>query len=171
MQLPGIIVCLSVLAMPVLSQERLSPRDEFDVMVAGSEVRIQYGRPFAKGRKVYGNLVPDSTIWRTGADEVPVLSTSKRLRIGSLEIPPGMYGLLTIVQKERWILIVSKDFKMRGVSDYNRKKDVGRVEMKPQEVPEFIEQFTIEIENASATGGLLAMGWANVVASVAITPP
>ena len=46
------------------------------------EHSIEYGRPYMKGRKVEGGLIPYDDIWRAGADEATTLTSDKALVIG-----------------------------------------------------------------------------------------
>jgi len=41
----------------------------------GKAVTIDYSSPRAKGRKIYGELVPFGQVWRTGANESTTLVT------------------------------------------------------------------------------------------------
>jgi hypothetical protein len=45
-----------------------SPKAIFTQTVGLTEVEVNYSRPGAKGRPVFGNLVPFGKLWRTGAN-------------------------------------------------------------------------------------------------------
>ena len=48
---------------------RVSPHEATELALNGKKITITYGRPSMKGRKIMGELVPFSQVWRTGADE------------------------------------------------------------------------------------------------------
>jgi hypothetical protein len=148
---------------------RLSPRESAVQTLAGNEIQIDYGRPYRKGRKIFGGMLNYGKMWRTGADEASVLTTRATIMIGSLAVPPGSYSLFTIPNKERWTLILNKvpDFEGRG--GYDRKKDLGRAEMSVERLPEIVEQFTIRIDKASEARGTLNISWESVRASAPVS--
>ncbi len=49
--------------------ERPSPLDSSAVQLGGGTIKLCYGRPSARGRKVMGELVPFGQPWRLGANE------------------------------------------------------------------------------------------------------
>jgi hypothetical protein len=54
-------------------QQRLSPHEKVSIDVGRSNITINYGRPYMKGRKIFGGLEPLDKVWRTGADEATTL--------------------------------------------------------------------------------------------------
>src|SRR5436309_15748472 len=69
---------------------RASPHERTAaVTVDGSEMFIEYGRPFTRGRKIFGSLIRWDEVWCPGADEATYISTTKNLRVGDLEVPAG----------------------------------------------------------------------------------
>src|SRR6266567_1373270 len=62
---------LSVAAQqPPDKSKRPSPPGTADCKFADSKtIHVDYSRPFMKGRKIYGGLVPYGKVWRTGANE------------------------------------------------------------------------------------------------------
>src|ERR1700675_4332927 len=77
-------------------QQRLSPHEQVSITVGRNKITITYGRPYMKGRKIFGGLESYDKVWRTGADEATTLETTADLQIGSLKVPKGTYALFTI---------------------------------------------------------------------------
>ena len=44
--------------------------------LVGTTIEINYSRPNAKGRKIWGDLVPYGQVWRLGANESTKITTS-----------------------------------------------------------------------------------------------
>ena len=149
--------------------DRLSPHEATTQTLAGKWIVIEYGRPYLKGRNLIGNIVRYGQMWRTGADEAPVLSTEGDLMIGELRVPTGRYSLFTIPGKDHWTLVVNKVPNLMGRNGYNSQKDLGRVEMNVDMQAAVTEQFTIAIDKTTADRGVLKMSWASVVVSVPIS--
>src|SRR3989449_9549942 len=53
----------------------LSPADSVKATVAGAAVAVRYSRPSARGRVIFGGVVPWNQVWRTGANAATVLET------------------------------------------------------------------------------------------------
>ena len=59
----------------------LSPLAEISQEVGLTQVKLSYSRPSAKGRKVFGDLVPFNEVWRTGANASTKLTFTEDVKI------------------------------------------------------------------------------------------
>jgi hypothetical protein len=84
------------LVMPVAAQPPGSPHETVNATVDGAKVSIEYGRPYARGRKIVGGLVPYGRVWRTGADQATTLTTDAPLVIGGAKVPAGTVTTRTL---------------------------------------------------------------------------
>ncbi|HEY3439600.1 MAG TPA: DUF2911 domain-containing protein [Paludibaculum sp.] len=149
---------------------RVSPRGTVKAVVNGIPVLIEYGRPSLKGRKL-NTLARPGKIWRTGADEAPTLACLGDITLGPLLVPAGNYSLFTIPGEDEWTLIVNRVARQQwGDSEYDKKKDLGRISMKVARLATPVEQFTIVIE-PDREGGILKISWGDVEASVLLKAP
>jgi hypothetical protein len=142
----------------------LSPRDTVRATVAGAELTVDYSRPAARGRQVFGGLVPYGEIWRTGADLATHLTTTRPLRIGDEVVPPGTYTLFTIPEPESWTVILNRQTGQPG-TEYDEELDLLRAEVPVAPAPEAMNRFTIEI-GPEDDGGVLRLLWEDAVVSV-----
>lgn len=144
----------------------------------GAMITITYGRPHAvhprKGgepRKIWGGLVPYGKADRLGADEATVLINEYPIEIGGTTLPSGAYTLY-IVPSETGTskLAFSKHISKWGIP-VDETKDVVRVDLKKDTLPENVEQLTIEIQNtpAGSMNGLLKIKWETTQFSVPFT--
>ncbi|MCC6861775.1 MAG: DUF2911 domain-containing protein [Bryobacterales bacterium] len=153
----------------VQERKRVSPHEQTSGVIAGQKITIEYGRPYKKGRVIYGGLVPYGQVWRTGADEATKLTTTADLMIGSLHVPKGTYSLFTVPGQNEWTLVLNKVPDQMGAYNYDQKMDLGRTKMKVEKAPAPLEQLTISVESASGKQGLLKIAWDTTVASVPLT--
>src|SRR5215475_3188419 len=73
---------------------RASPHERTAVVtIDGSEMFVDYGRPYTRGRRIFGSLIRWEEVWCPGADEATYFSTSKNLKVGALDVPAGKYSL------------------------------------------------------------------------------
>src|SRR5262245_2590728 len=169
MRLSRVLIALTALVAligAVAAQgNRASPHETTEMTLNGKKITVTYGRPYKKGRKIVGELVPYGQVWRTGADEATVLTTEANLTIGNLAVPKGSYAIFTLPSESGWKLIVNKVDKQFGAFDYDEKQDLGRVDMKVGKTSAPVEQFTITL-GKSGNGGVMKLEWENTSAAV-----
>ncbi len=149
------------------STERASPHESVAGTIGEANITVTYGRPYKKGREIFGGLVPLDKVWRTGADEATTLETDRDLMLGGEHVPAGKYSLYTIPSTEKWTLIVNKVSEQWGTR-YDEAEDLVRVEMAVAEAAEMTEQLTIGIEAGEAPNGTLSIVWDKTVATLPI---
>jgi len=130
----------------------------------GKKVTIEYSRPYAKGRKIVGGLVPYDQVWRTGANEATLLKTDADLEIGGTPVPAGSYTLWTIPSSGSWKLIINKQTGQWG-TNYDQSQDLARVNMTVSSLPQ-VEQFTISFDKTGGDSAKLNLDWEKTRASV-----
>jgi hypothetical protein len=138
-------------------ERRASPHEKAMSAVDGAKISVEYGRPYVKGRKIFGGLVPFGQVWRTGADEATTLVTDQPLVFGALAVPAGSYSLYTIPGEKEWTLIINKQTGQWG-TQYSEAQDLGRVTMKASRLEKGVEQFTITVADTPA-GGEMQFDW------------
>ena len=162
----GLLIC--GLASLSVAQERKSPHSTVSFDLGGHKVTITYGRPYMKGRKIMGGLVPYGQVWRTGVDEATTLETDAALDINGLKVPKGTYALFTMPAEATWTLIVNKTAKQWGAFSYKESADLGRTQMTVSKTSSPVEQFTITLTQAGSNAATLKMAWENTEASVPV---
>jgi len=66
-----------------------SPLAKVEQVVGLTNVQVEYSRPSAKGRTVYGDLVPFGKMWRTGANANTTITFSEDVQIAGKELKKG----------------------------------------------------------------------------------
>jgi VCBS repeat-containing protein len=150
-------------------KKRASPHETTTGSIAGKKITIEYGRPYKKGRTIFGGLEPFGQVWRTGADEATTFTTEAGLMIGNLQVPAGTYGLFTIPEEKQWTLVLNKVAKQWGAFKYEQSQDLGRTPMQVRKLDAPLEQHTITIESAGGNKGVLKIAWDQTEASVGFT--
>jgi hypothetical protein len=161
----------ALVATPSVAQQKapVSPHDKVSTRVGGKLVAIYYGRPNAKGRQVWGTLVPYGKAWRAGADEATTLVTEAPIMVGDKEVAAGAYTLYMVPEEKGTTkLAISKKIGAWGIP-VNEKDDLARVDMKKDSVADKLEQFTITFDKGTP-GPTLKMAWENAAYSVPLAP-
>ena len=146
----------------------LSPRDTARLVGKGLSVLVDYGRPAARGRDIFGSLVPWDRVWRTGANAATQLETATALEINGVTIPAGKYSLWTIPSRTRpWQLVINKQIGQWGTA-YDETQDLARIPIRTQSVTDPVERFTITVE-PQPNGGLMKLVWSGTQMVVPFT--
>jgi len=147
---------------------RPSPAAKATCALADSKtITVDYSSPRAKGRKIFGGLVPYGEVWRTGANEATTFVTSSDVMVGGAHVPAGSYTIFTIPNKDKWTLVISKKTGEWGTNYPGPENDLARIEMKASALPAAAENFTIAFDKTSG-GCALRMDWETIRASVDI---
>jgi hypothetical protein len=154
----GAVILIGSAQLVFSQRQRASPHEKVEATIGGKKITIDYGRPYKKGREIFGKLEPYGKVWRTGADEATTLTTEGDLMIGSIHVPAGTYSLFTIPDEKEWTLVVNKVAKQWGAFKYDQAMDLGRTKMKIEKVPA-VEQLTIAITPKGANAGELSVAW------------
>jgi hypothetical protein len=145
-----------------------SPRGQASVSFDdGKKVSVDYGRPYARGRKIMGELVPYGQVWRTGANEATSFVTDAPISISGTEIPAGKYTMYTLPGENEWKIIINKQTGQWG-TEYNEPQDLARIIAKPGKTTQPVEQFTISLEKRGAKAALMKLEWENTSVAVDI---
>jgi len=134
----------------------------------GKSITVEYSSPRAKGRKVFGGIVPYGEVWRAGANEATTFVTTGDLMVGGQHVPAGKYTIFTIPNQDKWTLIISKKTGEWGIPYPGADSDLTRVDMKVSPTSAAVEDFTIAFDKGSK-GCTLRMEWENTRASVDIS--
>lgn len=129
--------------------------------------RVIYSRPQKAGRSVFGELVEYGKVWRLGANEATELEFFKEVKIGNKKIPKGKYTLYAVVNAADWTIILNKETDIWGAFKYDEKKDVVRINVPVQKLPEAAEAFTMYFEKAPI-GTNLIIAWDEVKVALPI---
>jgi hypothetical protein len=117
----------------------------------GKTITVDYSSPRAKGRKIFGDLVPYGQVWRTGANEATTFVTTVNLRAGHLAVPAGNYTIFTIPNQDQWTLIINKKTGEWGIPYKYESDELGRIDMKVAGSPAVVENFTIAFDQMGST--------------------
>ena len=157
----SLAACTPSPRMPVAG--RTSPYDSTLVPLGATALKVCYGRPSARGRTVFGGLVPFDTLWRTGANEPTVLHTPVAVQVAGLALDAVSYSLYTVPGQAGWTVVVNRSTSQWGhESQYNaavRAQEVGRAPVQARVVSASAEQFTIRGEAAGANAATLLLEW------------
>lgn len=156
-----ILLGLAILATGSLIAQDLpqpSPSAALNQKVGLTDIEVNYSRPSAKGRTIFGDLVPYNEMWRTGANKNTTVKFSTSVNFAGTEVKAGEYSLFTIPGKSEWTIVLNSKTDNWGTGTYSKVNDVARVNVKSMAGAN-TETFTISIDNITANSGDLVLSW------------
>ena len=127
--------------------------------VGVTDVSVEYSRPNARERKIFGGLVPYGQVWRTGANAATKITFGTDVKLGGTAVPAGSYALFTIPGETEWTVILSKVTDEWGSYAYDKKDDQARVTVKPVALAEALETMSISVQDIHAGKANLVIAW------------
>ncbi|HZI25025.1 MAG TPA: DUF2911 domain-containing protein [Chryseolinea sp.] len=138
----------------------LSPKGTITQKAGLTTISVTYERPAARGRKVFGELVPYNKLWRTGAGNCTKIRFSDNVLILNKVIQAGTYSLFTIPNLQEWTIILNSDTTLYGTGGYDEGKDIVRFPAKAKVTERYYESFTIDIDVISDNAAM-NISWEN----------
>lgn len=148
--------CVSA-AMAQVVVPRPSQKASVTQTIGVTDVKITYSRPGVKGRKIWGDplpeqastkgeatldnqnvrpkeavIVPYGHVWRTGANEATMFEITDDVLINGQKLAAGSYSLHTIPTKTEWTIVFNGTANQWGSFNYDPAKDTLRVKAKPE---------------------------------------
>jgi Protein of unknown function (DUF2911) len=155
------LLCLSFLGSQSIAQNnatRPSPPAQAAGTVNGKTVTVDYSQPSVKGRKIWGELVPYSQVWRAGANETTAFTLSADATIDGKPLAAGKYAFFVIPNEKEWTVIFNKTIKW-GAFSYKQEEDVLRVNVPVKKSKALAEKLAYEISSK----GVVSLAWDNEV--------
>ena len=138
--------------------------------IGATEVTIVYNRPRARGRKLFGELVPWGKVWCPGADEATTIAITKDALVAGQRLAAGKYSIWAVPGPAEWTLIFSKAADVFHIPYPGPVQDALRITVKPQAGP-FMEALAFYFPAADAERALLNLHWGETVVQVPLAAP
>ncbi|MCC2548145.1 DUF2911 domain-containing protein [Hymenobacter sp. BT175] len=152
---------LASAAQAQISTPAASPKSTVTQRVGLTDVTITYYRPSAKGRTIYGTVVPFGKRWRTGANSTTTIKFSDDVTLEGKKVPAGEYGIYTIPNKTEWLVVLNKSTKQGAdVDNFKDDQDVARFSVKPYKLGNTVETFTIGFSDLTPATANIDIQWA-----------
>ncbi|WP_395045172.1 DUF2911 domain-containing protein [Flavobacterium sp.] len=149
-----------------------SPKSTLNQIVGLTDVTVDYSRPSAKGRTVFGDLVPFGKLWRTGANSNTTVSFSDDVVINGATLKKGKYALYTTPKADMWEVVFYTSTDNWGTPEnWDENKVAVRTNVNPVMLSNNVESFTIGINNLTNDSATLDISWEKTMVSVKFDVP
>ncbi len=162
-------VALSFASNAQITTPQPSPTGSFTQNVGLAEIKVEYSRPAAKGRKIMGGVVPFDAVWRLGANSPTKLTTTDSITFaGGKGLAKGTYVVMAKPGASEWEIIFNKN-PTASAFGFKEEDNVLKVKAPSQSLPFAVESFTMMIGDITNTGASLDIMWENTVVRVPFT--
>ena len=166
----ALLICVSSAA---LSAQGYPPSQRGSVtqMVAFTEISVAYGRPVARGRALFGALVPWDNVWHPGADSATRITFNHDVVVEGRPLRAGEYSLWLIPREHAaWTVIFSGAAHVFHRPYPGAERDVLRVDANPEQVSS-VESFTIYFPSVLRDEASLRLHWGTTAVTLHIKAP
>jgi len=126
-----------------------------------TDVTINYHRPLANGRQIWGKVVPYGQVWRAGANENTIITFTDPVTIEGQALDKGTYGLHMIPGESEWTVIFSKNSTAWGSFTYKQDEDALRVKVKSQSA-DLHDALAYDFDDVKPDSTVVTMRWEKV---------
>jgi len=137
--------------------------------VAGTKITIEYNRPVARGRELFGALIPWGRVWNPGADNATTISVSTNVQVNGKALPAGTYSLWAEPDPKNWTIIFSRAQPVWH-TPYPAGRDALRVTVDPRTGPH-METLAFYFPVVDGKHAELVLHWGTVVVPVQFDAP
>jgi len=126
-----------------------------------TDITVNYHRPLANGRQIWGKIAPYGEVWRAGANENTTITFTDPVTVEGQSLDKGTYGLHMIPGESEWTVIFSKNASAWGSFTYKQDEDALRVKVKPQPA-ELHDALTYDFDDVKPDSTVVTMRWDKV---------
>jgi hypothetical protein len=145
-----------------------SQRGSVSQTVAFTTISVEYGRPVARGRPLFGELVPWDSVWHPGADSATRVTFDHDVLIEDHPLRAGEYSLWLVPREHGpWTVIFSRAAHVFHKPYPGPSDDVLRVDVAPESVSH-VETLTIYFPNVLRDNAVMRIHWGTVAVPVRI---
>jgi hypothetical protein len=148
-----------------------SQRGSVTQHVAHTTIAVEYGRPVARGRALFGQLVPWDSVWHPGADSATRISFDRPVRVEGREVQAGEYSLWLIPRETGpWTVIFSRAAHVFHKPYPGASRDAYRFDVAP-ELGAHMESLAIYFPSVLRADAVLRIHWGETVLPIHVTAP
>ena len=148
-----------------------SQRGSVTQNVAHTQVSVTYGRPVARGRELFGALVPWDAIWHPGADSATRVGFNRDVVIEGKALPAGEYSLWLIPRLTApWTVIFSRSAHVFHLPYPGTNRDALRVDVTPEQASH-MESFAIYFPMVLRDSAVMRLHWGTTALPIRIKAP
>jgi hypothetical protein len=166
------LVVASAAAAPAGAQSiPASQRGSVTQTIAFTDVRVEYGRPVARGRALFPGVVKWDQIWHPGADSATRVTFTRDVRLEGRDVKAGAYSLWLLPREGApWTVILSRAAHVFHTPYPGESRDALRVDVAP-ETGAHMESLAIYFPVVRGDSAVMRVHWGETVVPLRINAP
>jgi hypothetical protein len=169
LRLALIAVLVAFAPVDAQSSPRRSQRAELLQLVGETEIRAMYIRPVARGRELFGKLVPYGRVWTPSADSAMRLTFSTDVQVEGQQLKAGSYSVWVIPDSSAWTIVFNKNPTVFHLS-HRPSDDLLKVPAKTDSLSH-VETLTLSFPVVDGRKAVMQIQWGTVAAQVELEVP
>ena len=124
----------------------------------------------ARGRALFGALVPYNEVWNPGADQATAIAFSRDVQVNAARLAAGKYSLWVIPRAEAWTVIFSKAADVYHTPYPGEAQDALRLDVRPEAGPH-IETLAFYFPTVDGKDATLRLHWGETMMPLSVRVP
>ncbi|MEE8129285.1 MAG: DUF2911 domain-containing protein [Vicinamibacterales bacterium] len=153
-----------------LDQVQASQSGSVSQTIANTELTITYDRPVARGRALFGGIVPYGEIWNPGANDATAITLSRAVTINGHRLDAGKYSIWAIPGEREWTVIFSRAADVFHQPYPGEEHDALRLTIAPT-TGDYVETLAFYFPVVEKKDAELRLHWGETIVPFAITVP
>ena len=138
--------------------------------VANTEITVTYSRPVARGRALFGALVPYDQVWNPGADQATAIAITRDVHVNDRPLAAGKYSLWTIPRAATWTVIFNTAADVYHTPYPGEAQDALRLDLRPEQGPH-MEALMFYFPTVEGKDAVLRLHWGELMLPLTIRVP
>ena len=159
-----LLLALVLSAAELPAQGLASPFGTVSQRVDSTTFTVEYYRPSARGRTIFGGIVRWGQVWTPGANWATTLEVDRDIRIEGQPLPRGKYSvwMMPALKPDSWTVILNRAARRFHVIRPDPAEDQLRFKVAADSAPH-LEMLSFSFPVVTRTGATLAFHWAGTL--------
>ena len=171
--IPAFLLASALVSWPAAAQDapKIKPSQHGTISqrIADTTITLEYNRPVARGRELFGALVPYGKIWCPCADDATTIELTAAVKIDGHELAAGKYSVWTLPNDGKWTIIFNRQA-ATWHTKYPEGQDALRLDVTPR-AGAHMETLAFYFPMVEGKKAELVLHWGTTVVPVLIEVP
>jgi hypothetical protein len=164
-----VVLALLVSSTACAEAQRRSQRQEIMQMVGDTKIQAMYIRPVARGRDLFGVLVPFGRVWTPSADSAMRVTFSTDVTVGGQSLKAGSYSVWTIPDSAQWTIVFNTKPNAFHLT-HSAGDDLLKVSAKVDSLS-YVENLTLSFPSVDGKKAVMQIQWGATAVTLPIEVP
>lgn len=168
-RIPAAVFATALLALTAAAdasaQIRGSEPGSVSQTLDGTTITLEYSRPSARGRALFGELVPWNVVWTPGANWATRLQANRDVRLNGVDVQAGEYSVWMTPREGAWTLTLNPNVKLFHFQKPDSADGQIHIPVRADTGPH-TEMLTWSFPAVSGDGAVLQMAWGTTAVPV-----